>query len=240
MFKSVKENEYVKKFLELWNIPRYRSLIILCIYIIFFVLVIASVRSQNSGTLNSANTSKVDIMEEYKEMNNYQYRVTVKNEVEQTLIGRVYENKQLIIFNENNYYYNNVYLYKAEENIYKQTTENLLEFEVWRFSPLFINDLIENGKFESKTEYSDGIVAHTYLVDVADFIKLYFGADTESSDNISVTIYKNKERVTKVELDLTSIYRQNQFNNSYDYKIIIEYELINQMGPIAVNIESSD
>lgn len=240
MFKSIKENEYVKKFLELWNVPRYRSLIILCIYIIFFALVIASIRGQNSNIINSPNANKVDIMEQYKKMNNYQYRVTIKNEAEQTLIGRVYENKQLIMFNENNYYYNNVYLYKAEEKIYTQTIENLLEFEVWRFSPSFINDLIEKGNFESKTEYADGIVANTYLVNVADFIKLYFGDDTDSNDNISVTIYKNDERVSKVELNLTSIYSQNQFANSYDYKVIIEYELINQIGPIVVNVESSD
>ena len=240
MFKSIKENEYVKKIIELWNVPRYRSLIILGIYIVFFTFVIASIKAQKSSIINSSNINKVDIMEEYETMNNYQHTITIKNQIEDILIGRVYDNKQVITFNDNNYYYNNVYLYKQEKNVYKQTNDKLLAFEVWRFTPSFVSKLIQRGKLESKTEYTDGIIANTYLVNVADFIKLHFGDDIETRDNISLTVYKNNERVTKVKLDLTSVYHQNQFANSYDYEVIIEYRLINQISPITVNIESSD
>ena len=243
MFKGIKENEYVKKILEFWNIPRYRSLIKLGIYIIFFTLVIVSIKNQDDIIVNSNDTNKGGIMETYKKMDNYQYRATIQSDVSRTLVGRVYENRQLIIFNDNNYYYNNVNLYKREEgthDVYLETQEKLLEFEVWRFNPIFINALIERGQFESKTEYADGIIASTYLVDLADFVELYFGDKDDFEEDIIITMYQDNEMVTKVELDLTPIYQQGQFVNSSYYKVTIEYEQINQIIPITVNIESSD
>jgi len=236
MFKNIRENDYVKKFVELWNTPRYRSIIILALYIIFFAFVIASINSSRSTT---SGTNKVDIRSAYAQMHNYRYQANIKNETEQILVGRVNDNKQLITFNESNYYYNNVHLYKQEESVYKQTNEQLLDFEIWRMTPSFIDSLIEKGSFESKTEYADGEIANTYLVNVADFIELYFGDETESEEVIRVTLHQNNERILKVELDLTAIYHQQQFAK-YDYIVIIEYDMIEQITPIVVNIESGD
>ena len=237
MFKNIRENDYVKKFVELWNNPRYRSIIILVVYIIFFAFVIASI---NSSRPTTSGTNKVDIRSSYAQMNNYRYQATIKNESEQKIVGRVADNKQIIVFDETNYYYNNVYLYKQEEKIYKQTDEQLLDFEIWRMTPTFINSLIEKGSFESKTEYANGEVANTYLVNVDNFIELYFGDEAETEETISVTLHQNNERVLKVELDLTPIYHQQQFSNQYDYEVTIEYDMIEQINPIVVNVESSD
>ena len=52
--------------------------------------------------------------------------------------------------------------------------------------------------------------------------------------------YQDKEQIIKVELDLTHIYRMQEFSNSSDYKVILEYSLIGEISPIVVNIESSD
>lgn len=237
MFKNIKENDYVKKFIELWNTPRYRSVIILTLYIIFFALVIASINS-SKPTTNSTN--KVDIISIYTQMNNYRYQVTIKNETEEKLVGRVNDNKQIIMFNDTNYYYNNIHLYEQKEDIYKQTDEQLLDFEIWRMTPTFINSLIKRGTFESKTEYADGEVANTYLVNVANFVELYYGDETEANEFISVTLRQNNERVLNAELDLTAIYHQQQFSNQYDYIVKIEYDMIDAISPIVVNIESSE
>lgn len=238
MFKSIKENEYVKKIIELWNNPRYRSILILGLYIIFFAVIIASIKSKQS--FSPIDTTKKDVMEVYQEMNNYKYNATIESESMQTLIGHVYNDRQIITFNGNNYYYNSVYLYKQEENIYTQISGQLLEFEIWRITPKLIGSLVENGTFESKTEYADGKVSNTYLVNASDFIELYFGDKTETDDLITVTLLQDSKSIIKAELDLTTIYHQQQISNQHDYMVVIEYSMIDEINPIIVNVESSE
>ena len=144
------------------------------------------------------------------------------------------------MFGKNNYYYNNVHIYKREEDIYKKTEEQLLDFEVWRITPKFIDSLIEKGTFESKTQYADGEVANTYLVNISDFIKLYFGDEIETTEVMSVNLRQNDERVLSAELDLTAIYHQQDVSNQHDYIVKIEYDMIDAIKPIIVNVEGSD
>ena len=230
-----KNNEYVQKFLELWNVPRYRSLIKLCIYFIFFMVVIASI---NTSSKVSTKNEKVDIMEEYKNLTEYQYTATIKNEVVESYVGYTYNNKHLILFNEDNYYYENE-LYKEYEEEYKKIDDNLFYFDVWKFMPSFVSSLIQKGKLDSKTEYADGSTAEAHLVSVSDFISLYSDEITIDDRNISITIHKNEDKVKKVELDLTNIYNQGEYSNHFDYKVTIEYVSF-EVKPINVNLESSD
>lgn len=237
MFDKIKENDYVKKFLDLWMVPRYRALIILGLYIIFFAVVISSFKTDSYVYRPIKN--KENALEKYEKMDNYQYSATIENEISKKMSGRVYKDKQLIMLDNNNYYYDGNKLYKKEDS-YIEFNENLLEFDIWRFTPKLICELIQNGKLESKTEYADGIKSKTYLVSLVDFIKLYFGDDTTGKESVYVTLYEHDNMITKVELDLTSIYHMQQFSNLYDYKVILEYSLIDGISPIEVNVESSD
>ena len=230
-----KNNEYIQKFLELWNIPRYRSLIKLSIYFIFFLVVIASINTSNT---NHYVEPKVDVMEEYKKLTSYHYTATIKNEIVESYVGYTYNNKHLILFNEDNYYYEDD-LYKEYEDGYQKLDNALFDFDIWKFTPSFISSLIQKGEFSSKTEYVDGSTSNTYLVSGSDFISLYFNDVTNSSENISITIYKNEDKVKKVELDLTNIYNLKEFSNAFDYKVTIEYVSFD-VKPIMVDLESSD
>lgn len=235
--KKIKENMYIQKFIELWNIPRYRSLLILGLYIIFFTVVIASVRSKNSS-IDYTSNKKMSIIQNFEQMNNYQVKVTIQNEPDRTLISRVYNNRQIITYNNKNYYYDGSKLYEKLDSYIE--TESMLEFDIWRFTPLFIKNLIDKGKLDSKTEYANGIIANNYVVSIDNFIKDYSNDEPENNENISITTYQDKEQIIKVELDLTHIYRMQEFSNSSDYKVILEYSLIGEISPIVVNIESSD
>lgn len=237
MFNKVRENIYIQKFLELWNIPRYRSLLILALYVIFFTVIIASVRTKND--FSDYNPPIKNVMEEYRNLDNYEYIATITNEDTKTLVGKVYKEKQIIFFDNNNYYFDGT-MYKKNDS-YIKNEDKLLEFDVWKMNPLFISDLVEMGTLDSKTEYSDETISKTYKIDVKEFIKLYFNDDIDSSDvYISVTIYEDQTRVTKVELDLSSVYHMQQYANVYDYKVTLEYTSVNVVAPIIVDLESSD
>lgn len=237
MFERIKENEYIQKFLELWKNPRYRSLIILGMYIIFFTLVISSIDTSSNDYEES---KKVDVMKEYSMMNNYSSKIIIKNELEENIDIKVNKNDYLINYNNENYYYNTVKLYKQNEDNYTRTETNILDFEVWKFTPKFISDLIEKGTFNSKTEYADGTIANTYLVKIEDFIKSYYNNENIDIRTFEITVYQNEKQVNKVVLNLTNIYNMEQFSNNYDYIVTIEYDLVGKISPIIVKIESSD
>ena len=239
MFNKLKKNEYVEKFLQLWAIPRWRSLIILCMYFLFFVLVISSINTQDSSYDKPSTTNKNSIVESYKNMDNYYFTITIKNDNIKTLTGMMYDNKMVFELDEIKYSYEDGQLYKKDMEIYKKTDDFELDFEVYKFVPSFIYKLIENGKIEAKTEYKDGTVSNTYLVNVSEFMKLYFGTLKQTNDDIIVTMYQNKDMIFKVDLDLTNVYYQEQ-DSTNDYKITIEYESVGEIYPMSVNLESSD
>ena len=236
--KRIKENEYIQKFLELWKNPRCRSLIILGMYIIFFAFVISSIDTDNIGEYEEIQ--EIDVMEEYSNMDNYASKIIIKNELEENIDIKVNKNDYLINYNNENYYYNTVKLYKQNEDNYTKTETNLLDFEVWKFTPKFISDLIEKGTFNSKTEYADGMIANTYLVKIEDFIKSYYNNENSDIRTFEITVYQNEKQVNKVVLNLTNIYNMGQFSNTHDYIVTIEYDLIGKISPIIVKIESSD
>lgn len=233
MFNRIKENGYVQKFLEIWNNPRYRSLIILGLYAIFFIFVIAYIRSLNN---NSMKVEKVDTVQEYKSMDNYQYRATIKNEDVKTLIGKVDKQNQILTYNNSDYYIVNDKIYTKEDK-YIELEDKLLDFDIWKFNPKFISELLEKGEVNSKTEFTDGTNAKSYLVKVSDFIKLYFGDETEDDRFVNVTVYQSSTQITKVELDITNIYNMGQYANSSNYIITLEYEFVGQISPIVIEIE---
>lgn len=240
MFKSFKENDYVKKFLEFWNTPRYRSLIILGLYFIFFMFVIATIRSQHQNNYTPSVTKK-DVLEEYRLLDNYQYKMTIESTDNKTLIGQVYKDKQVLTYNNENYYISYGKLY-TKKDTYEEVTDTLLDFDIWRFTPIFITNLKEKGKLDATTEYADKSKAQTYLVPVSSFIDAYYQKDAEvdstlSNDidtNIKLIIYQNDTKVIKVELDLTNV---SDFDR---YFMTIEYEFENQISPIIIDVEGSE
>lgn len=238
MFKSIKENVYVQKFLELWDVPRYRALIKLGLYIIFFIFVITLIKTQDNN-ISKNPVTKINVMENFKNMNNYQYKVIINNEVEETFISRVNNGKELILYNSDTYYFDGIKMYKKIDS-YQEFKDIIFDFDIWRFNPLFITNLIDKGEFNAKTEYQDDTISNEYLVKVKDFVKLYDNLDIEDERTFSLVVYQTKKQVNKVTLDLTNIYNMKENANAFDYKVNLEYDLINEIAPITVNIESSD
>lgn len=234
MFNKIKNNVYIQKILEIWGNPRYRSLIILGLYAIFFTFVIMYIRSLNDNSLKSPKV--IDIMEEYKNMDNYQYRATIKNTDTKVLIGKVDGSNQILNYNNKDYYIVNDKIYTKEDK-YIELDEKFLEFDIWKIDPELVNKLLEKGEINSKTEFTDGISAKNYLVKISDFIKLYFGEEIDDDRTINVTIYESSTQVTKVELDVTNVYNMGQYANTNDYKITLEYEFIDDINPIVIEIE---
>ena len=153
-----------------------------------------------------------------------------------TLIGKVDKQNQILTYNNSDYYIVNDKIYTKEDK-YIELEDKLLDFDIWKFNPKFISELLEKGEVNSKTEFTDGTNAKSYLVKVSDFIKLYFGDETEDDRFVNVTVYQSSTQITKVELDITNIYNMGQYANSSNYIITLEYEFVCQISPIVIEIE---
>ena len=122
MFKKTKEkinsNEYVILFKKMWDNKRYRSILILVIYFIFFGIIIGVTREnyKNTEINDSGDSSKQPtIIEKKNNWNNYeknyQYIITLNDEkiadvkVDDGIINLNVNNKEYIVINNENIKY---------------------------------------------------------------------------------------------------------------------------------------
>lgn len=126
MFKKTKEkinnNEYVILFKKLWANKRYRSLLILFLYFIFFGLIIGSVRSNYKNIEDYPIEDKkeeLSIVEKMTSWDNYnsdyQYKIVVNDKekaicnIEDGIVNLTVNDKNYMIIN------NNIYLNKNDD-----------------------------------------------------------------------------------------------------------------------------
>ena len=126
MLKKTKEkinnNEYIILFKKLWANKRYRSLVILFLYFIFFGLIIGTTRSNYKNIENNYEEDKTEditIIEKMSSWNNYyddyEYKILVNDEekatcnIEDGIVNLIVNNKNYTIIN------NNLYLNKNDD-----------------------------------------------------------------------------------------------------------------------------
>lgn len=145
----MKEN--ISKFKEIWAIPRYRSLIILGLYFLFFAVII--IYSKLASSAVSSPTRELTALEKLKGKTTYEFSLKIYNQI---IEGQV-EN-ELLTFNHNNKQYT------YENGIVNPTDfqyQTILQY-------IFTNkiyELINNQEVYSKTEFNDDTLSKTYKLD---------------------------------------------------------------------------
>lgn len=125
MFKKTKEkinnNEYVIIFKKLWDNKRYRSILILVIYFIFFGIIIGTTKSyyKDIDTTTDNSIKETTIIEKMKEWgnfeNDYQYKILSNEEevldvyIKDGIVNLTLDEKNYTIIN------NNIYLNKNDD-----------------------------------------------------------------------------------------------------------------------------
>lgn len=166
----------MKKIKELWAIPRYKALIKLSGWFIFFLLIIILCSlPTNTNNIKTDDKSKENEIEyvEYETMknnllsNNYRYTLTLTNFAEQSLI--VY-NGEINDGIDNGYYESKTEIYKYSctlENCYKVYTDHQEEFEMENY-PLsyiiFVFDLIKDDEPDILEE--NNTRNYKYIIDI--------------------------------------------------------------------------
>lgn len=220
MFKKTKEkikqNEYVVFIKKIWDNKRYRSLLILALYFIFFFIIITGLRSsyqenQNMDNNESNNNyfSFENLKEEYNNLRDYSYEIFVN---EGSLIKGKIEN------GVNNFEYMNEQYTIINDNIYKEEEENLKKIELTEediiltiVDKVMLNNLVDyvsslnkSGVINEDSFALDFEVPNSYfLLEEDQFVKISIvGSTITKVDEIIVdlTEYKKESYVIKVKV----------------------------------------
>lgn len=125
MFKKTKEkinnNEYVIIFKKLWDNKRYRSILILVIYFIFFGIIIGTTKSyyKDIDTTTDNSIKETTIIEKMKEWDNFEndYHYKILSNEEEVLDVYIKDGIVNLTIDEKNYTIinNNIYLNKNDD-----------------------------------------------------------------------------------------------------------------------------
>lgn len=212
MFKKTREkinnNKYIVFIKKLWANKKYRSLLILALYFIFFFIIISGLRSsyQNADNLDKENSVSVKEMinTQYKELDNYSYEVILNNQT--VIIGSLDSEINNFIYNDQNFtvILDNVYLNKNDD-LKKVELEEYNEMLV-PINSLFVSNIMDyivtlEPVSEEDTDRYNAIYEIPYS---------YFSI--ESDDVVQINI-KGSDKIEEISFDLTEYFKE-------EYKII--------------------
>lgn len=221
MFKKIKENKNYQLIHDWLENPRYRALVKLLLWGIFFLFVFGALNtSSNSNPPSNLPPSTVEIP--LSQMDNYEYQITIENDqIRGTRVGE----KEVYIENGQKYQIENETIYKMTENGKISMHPANLKFDIRKLRPEKLEELKKLGQVEYTTEYKDQTKKTSYTIKTEKFSTWYNGSTTSSNDSINMTIYEKKNKPEKIELDLT-----NYKNRTYS--IIIHYDKIGEIKKI--------
>lgn len=197
MFKKTKEkinnNEYVIIFKKLWGNKRYRSILILVLYFIFFGVIIGVAHSNYQDyELNDVNDSnqEITVLEKMTEWNNYQDNYSYKifsNDleicqvlVEDGVVNLKVDDKDYVIIN------NNIYL-KKNEDLKKVNKISNINIDI-PVEKLNVEDIMNYVKSIEVDSYTDNSIKYQIP-------SSYFIDDLEDNISIEVVGFDNLEGI---------------------------------------------
>lgn len=206
MFKkirNIKEHQIIKKIKELLQVPRYRSLVILGLWMIFFAFVFFLLNH------SSKPPTKYSAFDSWKNNIHYGYQMNVQVDKSTYLIegSRNGENETFTLL-EQSYYleYGSLYvLENGQKKIQNNTVLFCVDFE--KLKPSFLVPLLLEENLEYTTKYESGMIKKGYIVSATSFVE-------NSYESILIEVVQKEGEIIEWNLDLTNI--QNSENQCAD------------------------
>lgn len=210
---------FFTKLKKMWNNRRYRSVLILLMYFVFFAIMFLLL---NIGTENVHRNYEQVI--HFKNYDIYSFSTDIDiNGMIYSIEGKRYKENYEFTYNEQTYNmnYDDIKQSDIDKNI-------INSFE---YMPDFLDNIINNSKLVSEKKIIDNNqIIKEYSLELAKYLEIldYNLSDYNSGDLILVTVSEIDDQVISVEIDLTSFYKH--LEESYEeYKITINYNHINDI-----------
>lgn len=230
-----KISSFWESFKKIWMNKRYRSIIILCFYLVFFGCIFFILNIEEEPTTLPKEVEKVKTsLEKYSEMTNYEFTLKIderKDNKEATYIYNGKTNNEVTIINEKYYLKDNV-IYEIVDNQIKILSATLMDINVFKLRPSNVNYLLSLGELNYETKYADGSIEKSYLVPLKEVIKNFKGEEIADPKTVIEIKYKEKDnQIIEIVLDLSN-YQQYIYKTTDLYMVTIDYTNIGQVEPL--------
>lgn len=217
--KETKIRKIYNKFKELWSNKRYRSIIKLLFYFIFFVILFLILGSTPDET-------------DY-----YQKKVKFADYVSYNFILNINVNDNIYSINGSRYY--DMYQFSYGGENFKISFSDIIKSNLdkniinsFNYDPNLISNIIKNSNLISEKKIiSNNEIVKEYSITLTKYLNILDFNLTNYDDNdlILLNVTESDELVTKIELDLTNFYK-NIEEHYFKYEISISYDKINSVS----------
>lgn len=214
MFKKTKEkinqNEYVVFIKKMWANKRYRSLLILMLYFVFFFVIITGLRDSYNVDENTTNYFSFDkIKEEYNNLTSYSYEILINEE--SIIIGNMDNSLNNFVYDGKKYTVINNVMYEENDDSLKKVDLTNADLVLSIFDKLMLDDLVnyisplnKSGVINENSFVLDYEVPNTYFsIEEEDIIKVSILGDTMNKIDeviINLTNYEKEEMIIKMKV----------------------------------------
>lgn len=221
-----------ENFKKVWSNKRYRSIIILCFYLLFFCCVFLVLNIDSEPTTLPKKIEEVKTpLEKYAEMTNYEFTLQIderkdNKQATYTYNGKTDDGKTII--NEKYYLKDNV-IYEIINDQIKILPATLIDINIFKLRPSNLNYLLSLGELNYETKFADGSIERSYLVPLKEVIKNFKGEEIANPKTVIEIKYKEKDgQVMEIVIDLSN-YQKHFYETTELYKVTINYTNIGQV-----------
>lgn len=213
---------FIEKFKKLWADKRYRSLIILIMYFIFFLVLFTILEIGKETSSHNYNNTENLKLEDYQI---YEFSTELNiNDYTYNILGKRYNEKYEFEF-ENQIYtfnYNNL-------NIDSEINREIIN--TFNYTPDFLSNVIDNSELVSeKTVIADNRLIKEYSLKLEKYLQIldYNLENYNIEDELIITTSEVDNKITSVSFDLSNLYKY--FEENYQkYQITINYSNLNNV-----------
>lgn len=206
---------------EAWKVPRYKGLMKLAFWFIFFGLIFLILKfgghEKYVDTEDNTNTDEIIEKESTEKLNSYSYNCQINDGVNIVNISGTYYN------GIDEFDYNNMHYYLKDNKYYVDNQETTFNIFMNEFEYNNILELVKAKEYESKTEYKDGSIEELYSIDALTYNSFYH-KNYQTLGNALIKIKKLNSLIISIDLDLSSYY--NEYSS---YRVIINYSNYNNI-----------
>ena len=223
---------------DVFNDSQKKAWVVLGAYFIFFIVIIFSIRSNQTKNDNlNQNNSNLPFSLSKIKSNNYDFKYTV--DFDDNIIiyqGKNYQNNSLFTVNDLDTYYKEGEVFFKKENEVFVNSDNPYKFSELRNIDI-VEKILNQAKLDSHTIYEDSTKIYNYQITTDTLEKVFNNRDIDTDLAVNkITVYVDKlNQVSKFTFDFSSYANYKSYILS---KGIVEVEYSNFSGnsPIKENV----
>ena len=242
--KISKFKENFNKIKEIYANRRYRALITLGLYFLFFIFVYLII-SSGKPISETDNHLPSDMIRDFGAITNYEYTYEIEQTIDNEFIyfnitGERDLNKEVFIVenDSNNYFIENDEIYIIKDNKKEIILDNPIFTDLLKFRPNNIEKLISSSTLQATTtNHQQNTIIKTYSLTTKDFVKLHFNNEIDNEEDfISINVTEKDNNIIRIEIDFSNMKNNEEYKINFN-KLEINYYNVGNVKEIT-NINS--